>query len=80
MIEEQPVACSSEPCGYPLANYPQRAFNYDIHITPLNSGFMLGVGCQSIAVESKSKLLQLLTDYINNPIVTEEQYRAGQLI
>lgn len=40
----------------------------DITIRALDFGYMVNVGCQSVAVETKEKLIQKLADYINNPL------------
>jgi hypothetical protein len=46
----------------------------NISIEPLDSGYLVRVGCQSIAVETKEKLLLNLTSYINNPGTYEDIY------
>lgn len=38
-----------------------------ISINPLNSGYMVKVGCQSVAVESTEKLIDMLNKYLSNP-------------
>lgn len=46
----------------------------NISIEPLDSGYIVRVGCQSIAVETKEKLLFNLTSYINDPAAYETLY------
>lgn len=51
-----------------------------INIQPLNRGYILNVGCQSIAVSSKRDLKILLRDYIDNPYQVEQDYYAGKIL
>lgn len=46
----------------------------DIRIQPLNSGYLVNVGCQSVAVETTEALLKALTSYLNNPTKFEKQW------
>jgi len=39
----------------------------EIKIKPLSSGFLVQVGCQQIAIESISTLVNTFTLYLNNP-------------
>lgn len=39
----------------------------EINIRPLNSGYLVNVGCQSVAVETTETLLKALGEYLNNP-------------
>jgi hypothetical protein len=39
----------------------------EVIITPLDSGYLVKVGCQSVAVETTETLLKALGDYLNNP-------------
>ena len=39
----------------------------EINIKPLDSGYLVKVGCQSVAVETTETLLKALADYLNNP-------------
>jgi hypothetical protein len=50
-----------------------------IRISELNNGFVVEVGCQSFAIETKARLITLLANYIQEPRATEEKYRAGKL-
>lgn len=51
-----------------------------INIEPLDYGFILRVGFQSLAIESKQDLIKYLTDYLNNPNKTESKYYDKQLL
>lgn len=50
-----------------------------IEINSLNRGFVVRVGCQSFAIESKETLIQKLIEYINDPEKTEQKYQEGKL-
>lgn len=52
----------------------------EIIIRQLNHGYMVQVGCQSMAIESSTKLLSLFAEYISNPNATEQKYREGKLL
>ena len=39
----------------------------EVNIKPLDSGYLVKVGCQSIAVESTETLIKALNDYLTNP-------------
>ena len=39
----------------------------EVIIKPLDSGYLVKVGCQSVAVETTETLLKALADYLNNP-------------
>jgi len=45
-----------------------------ISIQPLNHGYLVRVGCQSIAFETTAKLLDELRDYLLDPEKTEHIY------
>ena len=64
--------CSGEPIPY----YPKR----EINISPLDYGYIVRVGCQTLAIESKQDLIKHLTDYLNNPSETENKYQQKQLL
>ena len=48
---------------------PESPSNYlrEVNIKPLDSGYLVKVGCQSVAVETTETLLKALSDYLNNP-------------
>jgi len=41
---------------------------YNINIESLDYGFIVRVGCQTIAIETKKKLIDKLTAYIKDPV------------
>lgn len=45
-----------------------------ISINPLNSGYMVKVGCQSVAVETTEKLVDMLFKYLSNPSDFEKKW------
>lgn len=51
-----------------------------INVRQLNHGYIVEVGCQTLAIESSTKVVALLSEYIYNPLATEEKYREGKLI
>jgi hypothetical protein len=46
----------------------------EVRISPLSSGFMVTVGCQSIAVETSEKLIAALASYLDNPAKFEKKW------
>lgn len=46
----------------------------DVKITPLSSGFLVKVGCQSVAVETPETLLAALAKYYENPSEFERKW------
>ena len=46
----------------------------DIKIVPLDSGYMVKVGCQSVAVETNETLISKLTEYLNDPSSFEDKW------
>lgn len=51
-----------------------------ISIRQLNHGYVVEVGCQTLAIESSSKLIALFAEYVSDPLATEQKYRDGKLI
>lgn len=51
-----------------------------ISIRQLNHGYVVEVGCQTLAIESSSKLIALFAEYVADPFATEQKYRDGKLI
>lgn len=45
-----------------------------IRVRPLSIGFSLEIGCQSFAIETREKLVKILTAYIMNPKGVEDKY------
>ena len=46
----------------------------EVNIRPLSSGYLVNVGCQSVAVETTEKLLSTLGDYLNDPAGFERKW------
>ena len=68
---DAPLCCETEtPRGNKI---------YDVIIKELDLGYIVKVGCQSFAIESKSKLLTLLTEYLSDPKATEKKWNEGVL-
>jgi hypothetical protein len=51
-----------------------------IVITEIDHGYMVEVGCQHMAIESRSKLITLLSTYILDPAGTEKLFLEGKLL
>jgi hypothetical protein len=45
-----------------------------ISINPLSSGYMVKVGCQSVAVESTERLIDMLNKYLTDPADFERKW------
>jgi hypothetical protein len=52
----------------------------DVKITPLSSGFLVKVGCQSVAVETPETLLAALSKYYENPSEFERKWYSNTVI
>lgn len=50
-----------------------------INIEELDRGFVVRVGCQSMAFTDKEEMLKIITEYINNPKETQEKYYNNTL-
>lgn len=48
-----------------------------IKIEPLDRGYLVTVGCQSMAIESDTELQRRLCRYINNPAEVEAIFLSG---
>mgnify|MGYP005608220895 CR=1 FL=1 len=48
----------------------------NINIEPLSSGYMVRVGCQTVAIETTDKLVEVLTRYLNDPQGVERAWYA----
>jgi 3-hydroxy-3-methylglutaryl CoA synthase len=51
-----------------------------IEIDPLSSGFLVRVGCQSIAIETPDKLIYTLTKYLTDPTKFESEWYSKDVI
>lgn len=45
-----------------------------IVINPALNGYTLQVGCQTVVFDSKKDMLRELSDYLDNPEMTERRY------
>lgn len=50
---------------------------YDIHIEGLNYGYLVRVGCQSAAIETREKLVRWLDAYLTDPAGVMENWFKG---
>lgn len=62
--------------GEAMIESPKRTITID----PLNYGYVVRVGCQNCAIESKEDLIKYLTEYINNPEEAEQKYNRRELL
>ncbi len=46
----------------------------DVSINPLSSGYLVKVGCQTVAVETTEKLVDMLNKYLTNPHEFERKW------
>lgn len=51
----------------------------EISISEVDRGYIVRVGCKTFAISSKTELMDLLIEYINNPKETEKKYYEGKL-
>lgn len=49
----------------------------EINIRPLNHGFIVTVGCQTLAIETAETLVEKLTAYLKDPYATEIAQLSG---
>lgn len=52
---------------------------YTVEITHLSRGFNVKVGCQTVAIETVDRLVEVLTKYYTDPVKTKEEYYANTL-
>ena len=58
----------------PMTNPTTPVTRYNINIEPLNRGFVVRVGCQSLAILSKKELVKLFNAYMENPEKVEKEW------
>jgi hypothetical protein len=51
-----------------------------INIEQLHHGYIVRVGCHSFAIENKSRLIDKLSDYIQEPSLMEKKWFDGELL
>jgi hypothetical protein len=49
----------------------------EVNIKPLSSGYLVNVGCQTVAVETTETLLKRLGEYLNNPTQFEKEWKKN---
>ncbi len=52
-------------------------FPREINIKPLSSGYLVNVGCQSVAVETTEKLIKAISEYLTNPVDYESKWNKN---
>lgn len=66
--------CLAQPMAPTLSNTIR-----EIGIRQLSHGYMVQVGCQTLAIETPSGLIAKLSEYILNPAATERKWDEGKL-
>lgn len=75
-LDEQPVVNRPEN----LEGFVSRYIGREIHICPLNVGYMVQMDCHRFAFENLEKLMVYLDMYLRDPKGTEEKWFAGKLL
>ena len=52
---------------------------HNLKLNQLEYGYCVEVACHMLAIESKETLIRVLTEYINDPSLTEKKFREGKL-
>jgi hypothetical protein len=78
LCEEDPGPCR-EICDYEEKKDETGKIR-EIIIKQVNYGYIVKVGCHTFAIESSSKLSDLLNKYLLQPIDTEKSWHAGTLL
>lgn len=68
---EEPM---EEPMGEEIGDTISNDNVRGISINPLSSGYMVKVGCQSVAVESTERLIDMLSKYLTDPADFERKW------
>jgi len=68
--ENDTIGTPTEPEAVPASSNDLRG----ISINPLSSGYMVKVGCQSVAVETTEKLIDMLNKYLTDPVDFERKW------
>jgi hypothetical protein len=50
-----------------------------IQINQVDQGFVVTVGCQTLAIETKQQLISKFIEYVNAPAQTEAKHLEGKL-
>jgi len=51
---------------------------YNIRIEALDYGYLVKVGCQTLAIENKKKLIEKLSAYLDNPGEFQQKWNADR--
>jgi len=79
-LDQQQVIRGNYPMAQGEAQAPTRLnIARPISIEQLNHGYVIVVGCQRFAVESKDALLHRLGSYLSDPNKVEEDWSTGKL-
>lgn len=75
--------CGTAPIGpdapRPIEDATTRPKARIVTIQEADHGYIVTVGCQSFALESRHRLLSILSEYLAYPDATEKKYREGKL-
>jgi hypothetical protein len=58
----------------PMMDRTSESPRREIKISPLDYGYIVKVGCQSLAIESKYDLIKYLSEYLVNSSEAESKY------
>lgn len=72
---QQPMTNVTEPCCENEVVVQSKV--RPISIEQLDYGYIVRVGCQNFAFETKHKLIDKLTEYLEDPKLVEKQWFSG---
>lgn len=52
----------------------------DLVIKQMDLGYLVKVGCQTLCLETKERLIKLFTSYVENPSLTMKRYYSDKLL
>lgn len=64
-------------CLTPELDVPRELLLREIQIIPLNYGYNVRIGCQTVAVESIDKLITQLSKYLRDPQAFEKVWMSS---
>lgn len=53
---------------------------HDIVVKQMDLGYLVKVGCQTLCLETKEKLIELFTVYLNNPKLTIDRFYKNKIL
>jgi len=53
---------------------------HDLLVNQMDLGYLVKVGCQTLCLETKERLIQLFTAYVNDPKKTMDKYYKDQIL